>query len=413
MKLKLNQKLADHLPPIPEGKKSMEYRDIDIPGFLIAQYHTKPEVGTYTLRYRDEHGRQRALRIGRSTELSLKQAKAIAKTKKSEIALGGDPSGAAEKKRDEMTYGEGMEQYYLPDVAQRLRRPEYYRKLFDGRIKAEIGHKKLNSVTRAEVQAFHSRLISEGLSAAYANRHLQIIKASYNFFINVLEVATIRNPAVGLKLYTETAKDRILTEQEVNSLIPVLLKAEGQYKVPALIIRFLLATGLRSGECFNLRWKSCDTVNKRLHIESTSSKNKRSDAIPINAAAEEILAKCSKETDWPFANPATSKPYTSIKKAFKTLMGRAGIEGVTVHDLRRTAGSMVLNAGGTLLEVQRLLRHSSPVVTEKHYARLTTQTLQKASDSISDQLMKAAEPEEDETEEVSNVIPLEKASGEN
>jgi integrase len=74
-------------------------------------------------------------------------------------------------------------------------------------------------------------------------------------------------------------------------------------------------------------------------------------------------------------------------------MDRAGIEGVTVHDLRRTAGSMVLNAGGTLLEVQRLLRHSSPVVTEKHYARLTTQTLQKASDTISEQLLRAASGE--------------------
>ena len=61
------------------------------------------------------------------------------------------------------------------------------------------------------------------------------------------------------------------------------------------------------------------------------------------------------------------------------------------------------------MEVQKLLRHSSPVVTEKHYARLTTQTLQRASDSISDQLMKAAEPKEE-----SNVIPLKKkASGEN
>lgn len=88
-------------------------------------------------------------------------------------------------------------------------------------------------------------------------------------------------------------------------------------------------------------------------------------------------------------------------------MSRAGIESVTVHDLRRTAGSMILNAGGTLLEVQRLKRHSSSVVTEKHYARLTTQTLQKSSDSISEQLTKAAETE-------SNLVPLQKkVSGEN
>ena len=89
-------------------------------------------------------------------------------------------------------------------------------------------------------------------------------------------------------------------------------------------------------------------------------------------------------------------------------MAWVGIQGVTAHDLRRTAGSMVLNAGGTLLEVQKLLRHSSPVITEKYYARLATQSLANASSKISDQLLKAAEPEEEST-----VIPLGKASGEN
>jgi integrase len=257
------------------------------------------------------------------------------------------------------------------------------------------------------VQSFHSRLGNE-VGAAYANRHLQIIKASYNFFINTLEIAKIRNPAVGLRLYTELAKDRMLSTEELSRLLPILMKAEGAYEQPARVVRMLLALALRSGECFKLRWDQVDLENRRLYIESSSSKNKRNDAIPLNDAAIQVLSECSKGT-WPFANPATGKPYTTIKKAFKTLMSRAGIEGVTVHDLRRTAGSMVLNAGGTLLEVQRLLRHSSPVVTEKHYARLTTQTLQKASDSISDQLMKAAGSKEE-----SNVIPLnKKASGEN
>ena len=116
MKTNLTQKLADKLPPLPDGKKSMEYRDTDLPGFLIAQYHTKPDVGTYTLRYRDNDGRQRALKIGRTDEMSLKQAKAAAKKFKAEIALGGNPSGEKQHRREELTYAEAMEQYYLPDV---------------------------------------------------------------------------------------------------------------------------------------------------------------------------------------------------------------------------------------------------------------------------------------------------------
>jgi integrase len=187
-----------------------------------------------------------------------------------------------------MTYAEAMEQYYLPDIEQRLRRPEYYRQLYDNRIKAEIGHKKLNSVTRADVQAFHSRLGNE-VGAAYANRHLQIIKASYNFFINVLEITNIRNPAVGLKLYDEVAKDRMLSTEELSRLMPVLMAAESRYKVQTLIIRMLLATAMRSGESFKLRWDQVDLENRRLYIESSSSKNKRNDAIPLNDAAIQVL----------------------------------------------------------------------------------------------------------------------------
>jgi integrase len=356
----------------------------------------KSGMKTYYLRYRSAQNGNRTthFKLGRASDITLEQARHKVKLLRAEIAQGRDPQSQVKEKRGEMTYAEAMEEFFLPDAMQRLRRPEYYRQLYENRIKAEIGHKKLNSVTRADAHAFHSRLGNE-VSAAYANRHLQIIKASYNFFINVLEIATIRNPCVGQKLYDEVAKDRILSTEELARLMPVLMNAEGAYEQPARIIRMLLATALRSGECFKLRWDQVDLENRRLYIESSSSKNKRSDAIPLNEAAIQVLSECSKETGGPFFSHASGKPPTTIRKAFRTLLSRAGIEGagiegVTVHDLRRTAGSMILNAGGTLLEVQRLLRHSSPVVTEKHYARLTTQTLQKASDSISEQLLRAA-----------------------
>jgi len=391
MKSRLNQKLADHLPPIPEGKKSVEYRDIDMPGFLIAQYHTNPEVATYTLRYRDENGKQRALKIGRTDEISLKQAKAIAKTKKSEIALGGDPSGEIEKKRGELTYAEAMEQYYLPDIEQRLRRPEYYRQLYENRLKSEFGKKKISSITRADVQAFINRMKQEGNSGSYCNRHAAVMKSSYNYFIHILEVAIIRNPVKGVKYFEEVARDRILSQEELYRLMPVLMNAEKEYSQPARIIRMILASALRPGECFNIRWEDIDLENKRLYIHSSVSKNKKSDAIPLNDAAIQVLSECPRDKPWPLCNLSTDKPYTSIKKAFRTLlMSRAGIEGMTLHRCRATSLSIAINSGHSIFEAMKLARHKNISTTEKHYARLTTQTLQKASDSISDQLLKAA-----------------------
>ncbi len=151
-----------------------------------------------------------------------------------------------------------------------------------------------------------------------------------------------------------------------------------------------------------------DLDNKRLYIRSTSSKNKKSDAVPLNGAAIQVLSECPREFDHPFGNVNTGgKPYTSIKKSFSTLMSRAGIEGMTLHRCRATSLSLAINSGYSIYEAMKLARHQNIATTERSYARLTTQTLQKASDSISEQLMKAAEPK-------SNVVPLKKkVSGEN
>ena len=80
--------------------------------------------------------------------------------------------------------------------------------------------------------------------------------------------------------------------------------------------------------------------------------------------------------------------HVSIKRSFKTLMDRAKISDVTAHDLRRTAGSLILSSGGSLIQVQRLLRHQSYTTTDRHYGRLAPHALAAASDSICEQLSK-------------------------
>jgi integrase len=172
--------------------------------------------------------------------------------------------------------------------------------------------------------------------------------------------------------------------------MPILAKAEKHLVVPARIIRFLLATALRGSECRNCRFEQIDEVNRKMVIPASHAKSKRVDSIPLNAAALQVLAECDRSTPFPFANPATGLPYVSFKKSFITLMQQAGITDLTAHDLRRTAASLAISSGRTLAEVRQLLRNSSYEVTLKHYAHLSTRSLEDASDTISDQLLRAA-----------------------
>ncbi len=204
-----------------------------------------------------------------------------------------------------------------------------------------------------------------------------------------MEVITVRNPAVGIPLFEEEGRERFLDQAELARLMPVLMAAEGQFAMPAKICRLLLATGLRLGECLNCRWEHIDLENRMMSIPAAHAKSKRLDSIPLNRAAVEVLSECKRTGLHPFANPATGKSYVSIKRSFATLMARAGLEGVTAHVLRHTAASLMINGGHSLYSVQRMLRHSSSQITEK-YAHLSTRSLQDASDTISEQLQRAA-----------------------
>lgn len=155
------------------------------------------------------------------------------------------------------------------------------------------------------------------------------------------------------------------------------------------ITRFLLATGLRLGECLHCRWEHIDIQNRVMVIPSVNAKSKKTDSIPLNDAAIQVLHECDRSMPHPFANPTTGKPFVSIKKTFNKLLQQAGIEGVTAHTLRHTAASMMINAGRSLYDVQKVLRHSSSTVTEK-YSHPSRETVMAASDTISEQLMRAA-----------------------
>lgn len=386
MKIKLTQKFVDRDLLCPEGgRKQIEFVDTELPGLYVLVSSVSPGVGTYYLRYKID-GKTTHKKIGRTTDLSLKEARDRAKLLKLEIAQGKDPQADTKQKRNEMTFSTFFQDMYLPYITPRRRSAKAYKQMFDTQLKQVFGDIKINQITKRQVQSFHDNLRSQGLANGTCNRYLQLIKSSINVGINIMEVIDIKNPAVGIPLFPEEGRERYLNEEELAKLLPVLMKDTGQI---AKVTRFLLATGLRLSEALNASFSDIDLNNKVMIIHASRSKSKKTDSIPLNDAAIQVLQECDNGTDYPFVNLATGKPYVSIKKGFQKLMGKAGLQGVTAHTLRHTAASMMINAGRSLYDVQAVLRHSSSQVTEK-YSHLSKQTVMAASDTISDQLMRAA-----------------------
>lgn len=60
---------------------------------------------------------------------------------------------------------------------------------------------------------------------------------------------------------------------------------------------------------------------------------------------------------------------------------RAGLERMRIHDLRHTFAATCVNSGASLYEVQKLLGHSSPTMTQR-YAHLAADTIRRASEAM-------------------------------
>ena len=89
-----------------------------------------------------------------------------------------------------------------------------------------------------------------------------------------------------------------------------------------------------------------------------------------------------------FINPRTGTRLKGIHKGWNRLRNDAGLPHLRLHDLRHQYASFLVNSGRTLYEVQQILGHSDPMVTQR-YAHLSSKSLQAAAASASNAITEA------------------------
>jgi integrase len=194
------------------------------------------------------------------------------------------------------------------------------------------------------------------------------------------------NQLARVKLFRECNQiERYMNDAELAGLLQVL-HTDVNRPVSNLAL-FLLATGARNNEARQAKWDDIDVVNRLWQIPAVNSKSKKIRNVPLNDAALEVLAKVDTqdEFEYVFVNLRSGKPYACVKKTWHRLRAAAGLPKLRLHDLRHQFASMLVNAGRSLYEVQQILGHSDPKVTER-YAHLTPSTLQQAANSVSPRL---------------------------
>lgn len=365
----------------PEGKNQVEMCCSVLKGFYVLISAANSGQGTYYLRYKDNTGKTCHQKIGRTTDITLADARKQARTLKSEINLGANPRAEANARRAIPTLTEFFNDTYLPYAKVHKRSWKRDVQLFS-RIQDKFGRLRLDQVQKQQVAVFHAGLMEEGLSAASADHHPKLLRRMLSMAIEYDLIE--RNNLSKFALFNHDNKVEHYLDDEQLCKLMVVLRTDANRAVCNIAI-LLLGTGCRLNEILSAKKSDIDIDNRVLKIAASNSKSKRIRTVPLNDASIDIILKQIEDTkgyDWLFVNHQTGKPYTTIMKVWTRLRNKAGLPHLRIHDLRHSFASFLVNSGRTLYEVQQILGHSQSIVTER-YAHLSTKTLQDASNSAS------------------------------
>jgi integrase len=192
-----------------------------------------------------------------------------------------------------------------------------------------------------------------------------------------------KNPAAGVPLFNFDNKvEHYLNDVELERLLEVLRTDEN--RTICRIVLFLLSTGCRLNEALQATWAQIDRGNRVWRIPVSNSKSKKIRSVPLNDSALEVIQQLDTEGTFEhlFVNRRTGKRYGTIMKVWSRLRNKAALPHLRIHDLRHQYASFLVNSGRTLYEVQQILGHSDPSVTQR-YAHLSSKSLQEAANSAS------------------------------
>jgi integrase len=195
------------------------------------------------------------------------------------------------------------------------------------------------------------------------------------------------NPTRGVEKFKEEKRDRYVTPEELPRLIEAIQKEPNESAKQAIWLYLL--TGLRKEELLKAKWSDIDSGRDELKIEDT--KNGKTHYIPLSAAVRTLLDQIPKVAGNPYIivgkNP--SAHLVNVDKPWQRVRKTAEIEDARIHDLRRTVGSWLAQAGNSLHLIGRVLNHSNTTTTAV-YARFGQDSVKDALDRHGEQILSAA-----------------------
>ena len=238
--------------------------------------------------------------------------------------------------------------------------------------------KPIEEISNEDVILYNNDYILKNkLSASYQN---QIVNAVKLFF------STIQNKKIDVDLIHRPKRAKILPNVLSKEEIKAILEAHGNIKHKAML-SMIYSCGLRRSELLRLKFSDIDS--KRGIVIIRQSKGRKDRIAPLSLKILIMLREyytAYKPKVWLFEGQNAGTQYSefSLQSVLKLALQKAGItKPVSLHWLRHSYATHLLESGTDLRYIQELLGHSSSKTTEI-YTHVSTKSLQQIKSPFDD-----------------------------
>ena len=230
--------------------------------------------------------------------------------------------------------------------------------------------KRIEAISNEDLLDFNNNyILKHRLSASYQNQVVNGVKLFFQQIKNrKLNVDLVHRPKRAKPL------PNVLSKEEVK----LILDAHGNLKHRAML-SLIYSCGLRRSELLNL--KPSDIESNRKLIIIRQSKGKKDRIVPLSDKILDMLRnyyRAHRPAVWLFEGQKEGEPYNerSLVSVLKQALQKAKInKPVTLHWLRHSYATHLLESGTDLRYIQELLGHSSSKTTEI-YTHVSTKSIQ-------------------------------------
>jgi integrase/recombinase XerD len=253
------------------------------------------------------------------------------------------------------TYGEALKSFFI-----------YFR------------HKDISTITNEDIIEYHNNFILENnFSTSYQNQIVSAIK---------LYFATIRDKKVDLAKIHRPRREKLLPNVLSKEEIKSILEAHSNIKHKTML-SLIYSCGLRRSELLHL--KPSDIDSKRNIVIIRQAKGKKDRITPLSPKILALLREyysIYKPTTFLFEGAKKGSLYSehSLHNVLKQALEKVKItKPVTLHWLRHSYATHLLESGTDLRYIQELLGHNSSRTTEI-YTHVSTKSLQQIKSPFDD-----------------------------